>query len=242
MSVAFLEWASFWLNWIFVFLTLLTALVGIGAWHFTAKLGAAKDAELARFRTGSEASIAAANARAAEANQVAAQAGEGTATALKDAGVANERASKLEVEAAQQRERAAKADERAAKAERDLVELKHRTAPRRLSSDQRAAITTAQQRVPRESVRVTTVSNDEAQGLADDIVRLLRAAGWTVDPILHGNILPTPYGIMYFTGRTPEISPSMRALLEAMKMANIGVPVVTGGDPGFLVGLKPVAR
>jgi hypothetical protein len=52
-SEAFLETASSWLNAIFVVVTLAAALIGVGAWYFSAKLSTAKDAALGLFRAES---------------------------------------------------------------------------------------------------------------------------------------------------------------------------------------------
>ena len=188
--------------------------------------------------------IATAQESAAAANKVAAQAGEGTAKALEDVATANERAGKLELEVAQQRA-AAEQRERAAKAERELVELRQRISPRRLSKDQLALINVALQKVPPVTVRIMTIGDAEARGFAEEITRALNDSGWRAHLELSAGIMsPPPYGIRYFTGDTPQMSASVQAMVDAMRAGGIDVHVVAGSfdGPGLLVGLKPVVR
>ena len=136
----------------------------------------------------------------------------------------------------------AELEARAARAERDVVELKQRTEPRRLSEKQRALIVSTLKKAPPGTITVTTVSDQEALGFAGDLVSVLRAAGWTVQPIMHGQILPTPYGLTLFTGGTQDVSRSSRVLLDAMKSAGLDISIGVGRAPGIEVGLKPVTR
>jgi hypothetical protein len=219
-------------------LTLITALVGVGAWYFSLKLGAAKDAALNQFKAASAATVAAADARAAEANEKAAEASRGAAKALVDAASASARAGAVELEAAQQRERAAKA-------ERELTELRHRIAPRRLSAEQRASIVASIRSTPAQ-IGIVRLGDAEAGVFADDLVAALREAGWTVQVAFVGMTAPPRYGLSVHAQSATAIPPAVSGLVAALK--RLGLPVVVSPErlgpnmeEGLFVGLKPVA-
>jgi hypothetical protein len=82
MDLPTLEWYSLLSNWAVVIFTVLAALAGIAALHFSSLRDEAKDKQLDEFQKESSVSISQANARAAEANKKAAEAGEGAAKAV----------------------------------------------------------------------------------------------------------------------------------------------------------------
>ena len=135
MDLEFLSKASSWANAAVVVFTLLAAVAGVAAWHFSSQYRVAKDTAFERFKLQSAVSIAESAARTAEASKRASEAEEETAKAVAEAASANERTKALEVEAGKQRERATEAQKK-------LVELQERTKPRQISEEQRSRLMT----------------------------------------------------------------------------------------------------
>jgi chromosome segregation ATPase len=148
MTLSSLESASFWANVALVLFSLLAATSAMFALYFSTKVGAAKDAELNRFKQQSSAAIANAEARGAEANEKAAEASAGLARS-------NEEIARLTLESAKTTERTAvlsleveKESRKRAEAERALLELQQRVKPRSLTTSEYSSLTSALTRSP----------------------------------------------------------------------------------------------
>lgn len=156
---------------------------------------------------------------------------QGIESARRDYATANERAEKLELEAGRQRERAARA-------EHELVELRQRIVPRRLSVEQRTVIVeTARQSVA--TLGVVRLGDAEAKVFATDLITSLQEAGWHVAVFEVGVMSPPTYGLIY-SGPTAPIPPEIVALLTALRKVGLNVATVAGARPQLIVGLKPI--
>jgi hypothetical protein len=225
MKLPSLETASFWSNIAVVVLTLLAACAGVLALYFGTKLGAAKDAEVS-------VAIASANARSAEANRKSAEASEGTAKAEVDAARANERAGVLEVQAANQRIRAAHA-------ETELLELKYRLAPRRITREQHGVYVEMLKPYGGSKVEMTQIGDIEAKAFAADILSVLTDSGWDVQVNFIAISAPPRYGV---TGKVDARTNAGKALFEFLSAlpdsAVVAAPPQIGGLASVFIGLK----
>jgi hypothetical protein len=178
MDLEFLSKASSWANAAVLIFTVLAAIAGVVAWHFSSQYRDAKDAAFERFKLQSSVSIAESAARTAEANERASEAGEEAAKAVAEAASANDRAKTLEFERGKQRERAAQA-------EKQLFELQERTKPRQISEEQRTRLMTLLSAAsPKGLVGLGCVRGDAEGGtLAEQIDEVLKAAGWSTTGI-----------------------------------------------------------
>ena len=186
-----------------------------------------------------ESRIASAQRDAAAATKEAAEARDGTARALGDAAAANERTSRLELESARQRERAARA-------EKDLLELQERLRHRRIVGEQRERLIATLRNIPKGPVSLTCVLGDgEGIAFANDVVEVLRAAGWEVDGVNQGAFTPTnPVGFFVRVRSAVNAPPYIRALLEAFNSTGIRldaaeVPTMAENVVAIVVGNKP---
>ncbi len=239
MTLQFLESASFWANVAVVVFTVLAAIAGVFALYFASRLSVAKDADLDRFKTESAKVIASADARAAEANKKAAEAGEGTAKALSGAAEANERASRLELESLHQRERAAKA-------EKELLELQERIRHRSITAEQRGRLIAVLRDLPKGQVSVTCVLGDgEGLAFANQVVDVLKSAGWPVDGTNQGAFAPNnPVGFFVRVRNAANAPAHAHALLEAFNSVGIKLdgaqnPALDEKTVEIVVGNKP---
>jgi hypothetical protein len=237
MNLPWLESASFWANVAVVVFGVLAAVAAVFALYFSLKRDSAKDAELIKFQQTSRVSIANADARAAEANEKAAAAGEGTAKALAEAANANARTQLLEVEAAGQKERAATA-------EKDLLALRQKIAPRRLTAEQKTKLTSALRPFSPAPINLAWAGpgGQESADLASDIIDAITSAGI---PIPSRNILMDQYFKRVFmragTARMPEAEVIAAFLIES-GLADKPVLVEPNADQQFLtilIGSKP---
>jgi hypothetical protein len=222
-------------------LGVLAAFAGLGAWYFSAKASAAKDAALERFKVESASTTAEANARAAEANTKAVEAAEGTAKARAEAAAAIERTKKLELEAEQQRERAAKA-------ERDLLSVKSAIAPRGFSTAERAKLIAALRAAPvKGKVSINCVLGDgEGFAFANEVDKILKTGGWETTGVSQGAYGPggNPIGFGVVVHSAASAPPHAATLQAAFKAAGLDLPGaidanIPEGTVEILVGNKP---
>jgi hypothetical protein len=145
---------------------------------------------------------------------------------------ANRKAAELDVEAAQQRARAAQA-------EHDLLALQQRLAPRRISPGAHATFVAALAPYHGSTVVITRLGDLEAGRFADDIISVLTEAGWTVQTVGVGAIIPPEYGLRCSINEQSPAGTALAAVLGKLPTARIesspGLPVVAR----MVVGLKP---
>jgi hypothetical protein len=169
--------------------------------------------------------------------------------AKRAAAIANERAQKLEndnlklrtdlntesgkvavlqkdaadAKAAQQRVETelAKQQERAAIAERALLELQARLAHRRIAPADHDRLVVSLRLYRGSTVRLTKLGDSEAAQFADDIIAVLRDAGWTVDVSTTGMLAPPRYGLLCSIDDGSLAGQSLVAMLRELPTANI---------------------
>lgn len=240
MDLEFLSKASSWANAAVVVFTVLAAVAGVAAWHFSGQYRDAKEAAIERLKLQYAVNIAESGARTAEATKSASEAREEAAKAVTEAAGANERAKTLEFEVNKQRERAAQA-------EKKLFELQARTAPRQISEEQRTRLVTLLRAAsPKGLVGLGCVRGDAEGGtLAEQIDEVLKAAGWTTTGIAQGTYEGgNPTGLFVLV-KSASTAPAHAAVLQRVfKEAGIQLPAYTKsnlgtGDVHIIVGTKP---
>jgi len=240
MDLEFLSKASSWANVAVLVFTVLAAVAGVVAWHFSSQFRDAKDAAFERFKLQSALSIAESATRTAEATKRASEAGEEAAKAVAEAARANERTKTLEFEADKQRERAAEA-------EMKLFQLQEKTKPRQISEEQRTRLMTLLSAAsPKGLVGLGCVRGDAEGGtLAEQIDEVLKAAGWPTTGISQatydgGN----PTGLFVLVKSASTATARATVLKRVFSKAGIQLPAYTKSNLGtddvhIIVGTKP---
>lgn len=240
MDLEFLSKASSWANAAVVVFTVLAAVAGVVAWHFSNQYRDAKDEAFERFKLQSAVSMAESAARTAEATKRASEAGEETAEAVAEAASANERTKTLEFEAGKQRERAAEA-------ERKLFELQERTQPRQISEEQRTRLMTLLRAAsPKGLVGLSCVRGDAEGGtLAEQIDEVLKAAGWPTTGISQATYDGGHPAGLFVLVKSASAAPARAAVLQRVfSEAGIHLPAYTKSNLGadevhIIIGTKP---
>src|SRR5262245_12062664 len=170
MDLEFLSKATSWANAALVAFSVLAAVAGVAAWHFSSQYRDARDAAFDRIKLQTAVSIAESATRTAEATKQASEAGVEAARAGAEAASANERTKTLELEAGKQRERAAEA-------ERRLLELHEKAKSRQIPEEQRTRLVTLLSAAsPKGLVGLGSVRGDAEGGtLAEQIEEVLKA-------------------------------------------------------------------
>lgn len=203
---------SFWSNVGVVAFSILAAIFAGFALYFNWKLTASKDAELQHFQTESATDIA-------RSNSLALAAEEGAAKAVADAAAANERSQTLEVEAAQQRGRAANA-------ERELLEIRERLAPRRLTAEQQQMIVKKLRPFAPQQFDISATSTDlEVVQIRNQVIAVLSEAGWSLGSLTGWGLGLAVSGILIEIIPTSEGSARTAAqeLAAALRTENLAV-------------------
>jgi hypothetical protein len=215
INIALLESASFWSNIAVVTFGVVAAASAVLALYFSSRLGALKDADLARYQAESRAAIAASNTRAAEANAHAAEANKLAEGLRRDVAVANERAAAA-TEAAE-RERLAR------------IRLEVRLAPRTLNDAQQKAIAVALSGSARVSVQILMYADtSEVAKIGSDIGAALRQAGWPVGVAgARGRISMRGIVVGVTSGATPDAEAAASNLVGALRNNGLGAVIAT---------------
>lgn len=198
------------------------------------------------------------NKEAGDARKAAGGAIGSAAQANERAAFANERASRTEASLAGANERSAQANERAANAEREAARLnksaeeerlarlriEERLKPRRLSQEQRDAISVMVSAFRGTDVRLTTVVSDsEGAQFAKDFLDVLSEAGWHVGGIVTTVFEPPlPVGVIIQIGDIHNVAAvALQRVLRAEGIDARG-QVVAGMESSaitLIIGIKP---
>ena len=173
MTVEFLDSASSWSNALAIAFGVLAAISAAAAWYFGGLLGAAKDAELDRFKAASAAAIAGSDAKAEQAK-------EGTAQALADAALATKGAEEAKARTATTALEVEAQRERAAKAEMALLELQTAVAPRVMRPAELRTLAEDLAASPSKGTITieATLGDGEAYSLGLQLRTVLNETGW----------------------------------------------------------------
>lgn len=141
----------------------------------------------------------------------------------------------------------ARQQERAASAEKELLEVKERTAPRRLTEAQRASIKRELQATPKGTlVIIPMLDSPETHRYALDFAEVLRDAGWDsrVQPILWIGDSPIT-GVILAMENPQAIPPWVNPLFKAIETAGVKIEaqtvrqLVDGAPISLVVAYKP---
>jgi len=240
MDLEFLSKVSSWANVAVAVFTVLAAVAGVAAWHFSSQYRDAKEAAFERFKLQSAVSVAESAARTAEATKRASEAGEETAKAMAEVASANERIKTFEFEVSKQRERATQA-------EKKLTELQERTKSRQISEEQRTRLTGLLSAAsPKGLVGLGCVRGDTEGGtLAEQIDEVLRAAGWTTTGITQANHNGENLAAIFVLVKSASAAPAHATVLQRVfSEAGIQLPAYTKSSLGtddvhIIIGTKP---
>ena len=212
---------------------------------------AAKDRNLKLELKQKDLDIANATGQASEAKEQANTAQQRAAGAEIEAAEAKTTQQRVEIELAKQQAKAAEA-------EKNLLELRERIKPRRLTDQQSKDFVNALKSHPRGVIRVgwTQQGGDECFNFLSQIIGLLKEAGWTVKN--DGKMIDQRFGIQVIGvgifRRHAELigneivnlpmTPTLTAVVAAFKSANIDVRTFVDPDgdpdtPEIMIGSKP---
>jgi len=224
-SVVNLEKLLVWANVVYVLAVSLAAVGTFAIYRLSATINAAKDKELARFRTESQVQISRAQADAEQAKAQAASAVEG-AERLRQENL------KLSIKLEEER--------------KARLELEQKLAPRILTAKQAEMIAEHLRKFPSAEVGVTAVMNqDESISYAFQLAAAIRKGNWKIrgGQIVHASFDPlVPRGVNVFAQE--DDNPALAVLHDAIASAGIlvGGIMKTRQRPGSLdvvVGVKP---
>lgn len=156
----------------------------------------------------------------------------------------NESAS-IRSDTAKAMERAAHAEQQAAESNRIAeqerlarVKIEERLAPRRIGPKEHSAFVAALEPFAGSTVVITKLGDFEAARFGDDLVSVLKEAGWNVQVNLAGMISPPVYGLQ---GLVNEESPAGKALLAVLRSLGGSFEAAPNSPllARIVVGLKP---
>jgi len=186
-----------------------------------------------------------ANSRTEEARADAAKANE-RAQALENANLLlREKVATLETASSIHGTELSRQKELTAKAEKDLLDLKERTQPRRISQAQHDRITAMLSHSPKGQVQILYISGDrEGFDFSNDIAKTLNDAGW-ISEVSGATFGPTaPTGVNLIVRDVRNAPPFAAAMQQAFFA--VGIPLAgtenerfTEGEVRLIVGHRP---
>ena len=155
---------------------------------------------------------------------------------------ADARVAGLETDAANAKSEMARQQTRAADAERALLELQQRLAHRRISKADHDRLVASLIPFRGSVVRLTKLGDAEAAQYADDVLAILRDAGWSVQLSTVGMVATPLYGLVYTVDASTPAGRALAAALHILPTGGARARVLAPGVVGdILVGLKPPA-
>jgi len=148
----------------------------------------------------------------------------------------------LETDAANAKSEMARQQTRAADAERALLELQQRLAHRRISKSDHDRLVASLLPFRGSVVRLTKLGDAEAAQYADDVLAILRDAGWSVQLSTSGVMSPPRYGLEYTVDASTPAGKALAVALQKLPTVGVRAGALPPGVVGdVLVGLKPPA-
>jgi predicted negative regulator of RcsB-dependent stress response len=155
---------------------------------------------------------------------------------------ADARVAGLEADAANAKSEMAKQQTRAANAERALLELQQRLAHRRINQSDHDRLVVSLRPFRGSVVQLTKLGDAEAAQFADDVLTILRDAGWSVHLSIVGMVAPPQYGLVCTVDTSTPAGKAIAAALHTLPTAEVRSGNLPQGIVGnILVGLKPPA-
>lgn len=148
----------------------------------------------------------------------------------------------LQTDAANAKSEMARQQTKAANAERALLELQQRLAHRRISQSDHDRLVVSLRPFRGSVVQLTKLGDAEAAQFADDVLTILRDAGWSVQLSIVGVMGPPRYGLAYTVDASTPAGKALAAVLHTLPTAEVTAGILPPGVVGdILVGLKPPA-
>jgi hypothetical protein len=159
---------------------------------------------------------------------------------------ATQRAAELELRAKGAEARIAEANRAAAEANRlaeqerlARTKIEERLAPRRVGREQHDRSIGLLKPYAGSVVAVTKLGDMEAGVLADEIMAVLREAGWRLEISYSGIMSPPPYGVQCQVDDSTPAGKALKEFLRTLPTASIRTTRITNRVAVIVVGLKP---